>query len=135
MGQLLNRLIRFAKSQVNDTNYHSYRNIDNPEDDLKKVIEELNNPKSQEYKHQSSQKKNYSEQTRNESININTAFQIIGIKNNSTVDEIKSAYKQKLKEYHPDKVANLGMELKVLAEKKTKEINESYEIIRKYKGF
>ena len=34
----------------------------------------------------------------------------------------KKAYKQKMKDYHPDKVAKLGEELQELALKKSKEI-------------
>ena len=36
-----------------------------------------------------------------------------------------------LKEYHPDKVANLGKKLQDVAEKESKEINEAYEYFRK----
>jgi len=46
---------------------------------------------------------------------------------------IKSAYKQRMMEYHPDKVNNLGKELQNLAENKTKEINEAYEFLKKSK--
>jgi DnaJ-domain-containing protein 1 len=37
-------------------------------------------------------------------------------------------------EYHPDKVASLGPELRALAEKKSKEINAAYEFFKKRYG-
>jgi DnaJ like chaperone protein len=36
-----------------------------------------------------------------------------------------------MKEYHPDKVAALGVELRELAEAKAKAINSAYEKLRK----
>lgn len=35
-----------------------------------------------------------------------------------------------MQSYHPDKVASLGDELKELAEKKTKDINEAYAYLK-----
>jgi hypothetical protein len=40
--------------------------------------------------------------------------------------EIKSAYKRKMREYHPDKVAALGSRLKEVAEEESKRINMAY---------
>jgi hypothetical protein len=40
--------------------------------------------------------------------------------------DIKKAYRQKMLEYHPDRVVNLGKELCELAEQKTKAINSAY---------
>ncbi len=51
---------------------------------------------------------------------------VLGVDKNSSLDVIKKAYRQKMTEYHPDKVASLGKELRDLAEQKTKEINEAY---------
>ena len=48
--------------------------------------------------------------------------------------EIKEAYRNKMKEYHPDKVANLGAKLRNLAEEESKEINRAYEDLLKRKG-
>lgn len=50
------------------------------------------------------------------------------------VDAIKDAYKKLISGYHPDKVQTLGQEIKELAERKTREINEAYAYFReKYK--
>ena len=44
-------------------------------------------------------------------------------------EEIKEAYRQRMREYHPDKVAHLGPDFRSLAERKAKEINEAYEAL------
>ena len=45
--------------------------------------------------------------------------------------ELKKRYFELLKQNHPDKVASLGNDFKVLAEKKTKAINSAYEDLKK----
>lgn len=45
----------------------------------------------------------------------------------ATLDEVKRAYRQRMSEYHPDKVVGLGVELRSLAEAKAKEINVAYD--------
>lgn len=60
-----------------------------------------------------------------------TAHQIIGVRPNATQDEIKKAYRSRIQEYHPDKVAALGNELKKVAEEMTKRINQAYRTLTK----
>ena len=52
----------------------------------------------------------------------------------ATVDEIQAAYKTLMHQYHPDKVAALGEELKILAERKSKEINVAYHEAMRMRG-
>ncbi len=58
-------------------------------------------------------------------------FQVLGVSKSADWDEIKGAYKKALAEYHPDKVAHLGDELKSLAGEKTKEILGAYQELEK----
>ena len=44
------------------------------------------------------------------------------------------AYRIKLKEYHPDKIATMADELKELALRRTKEINEAYKYFKEKYG-
>lgn len=46
-------------------------------------------------------------------------------------DSIKSVYRKKIAQYHPDKVLAMGPEIREVADKKAKEINEAYEHFRK----
>ena len=61
-------------------------------------------------------------------------FQILEVPETATMSVITSQYKRKMSEYHPDKVAVLGRELKELAERKTKEINLAYDYAKKMKA-
>ena len=40
---------------------------------------------------------------------------------------ITAAYRQRISQYHPDKVSQMGPEIRALAEQKSKEINAAYE--------
>jgi DnaJ like chaperone protein len=54
---------------------------------------------------------------------------VLGVAKGASMDEIKKAYREKLKKYHPDIVANLklGDEYKEMFEDKTREIQRAYE--------
>ena len=54
------------------------------------------------------------------------AHSILGIGRHATFDEIRQAYRLRISEYHPDKVAALGAELRRVAEEMTKKINHAY---------
>jgi len=54
---------------------------------------------------------------------------ILGVSPSASREEIKEAYRQRMREYHPDKVSHLGPDLRSLAESKAKQINEAYEAL------
>ena len=51
---------------------------------------------------------------------------ILGISRGAAPDEIRRAFHARMAEYHPDKVATLGAELRELAEAKSKAITAAY---------
>lgn len=59
-------------------------------------------------------------------------YEILGIKEGATEEEIKAAYREQVKKYHPDKHQNNP--LQELAEEKLQEVNEAYEYLMKNKG-
>lgn len=56
-------------------------------------------------------------------------FEILGIGSGASPDEVLVAFKTRLKEYHPDRVAHLGKKLQRLAEDELKQINLAYETL------
>ena len=56
---------------------------------------------------------------------------ILGLVGNYTPEDAKSAYRTLIAQYHPDKVALMGDEIREVAERKAKEINEAYEHFRR----
>jgi DnaJ like chaperone protein len=80
------------------------------------------------------QKQSSSKSDSNEKSSTDDAwFQILEVNEGASMDEVTTAYKRKIRQYHPDKVESLGPELKKLAEKKSKEINAAYNTAKRIK--
>lgn len=60
---------------------------------------------------------------------IKDPYEILGVKRGAGDDEIKKAYRDKLKKFHPDVVENLklGPEYREMFEDKTREIHKAYQ--------
>lgn len=56
-------------------------------------------------------------------------YKVLGVREDASQEEIRSAYREMVKKYHPDKYTDNP--LKELANEKLKEINEAYEILAK----
>jgi hypothetical protein len=54
---------------------------------------------------------------------------VLGVAKGASRVQIRTAYRELVKQYHPDHVARLGQELKDLAHRKTQEINWAYETL------
>jgi molecular chaperone DnaJ len=56
-------------------------------------------------------------------------YEVLGLKDGASVEEIKKAYRELVKKYHPDRYRDNP--LSGLAEEKLREINEAYDILMK----
>ena len=61
---------------------------------------------------------------------IKDPFEVLGIEKDASREKIKEAYRKSAKKYHPDKVVHLGKEFQEIAEKRFKEIQEAYEVLK-----
>jgi DnaJ like chaperone protein len=64
-----------------------------------------------------------------------SAYKILEIDKTATNDDIKKAYRNMAKKYHPDKVIHLGKEHQQGAEEKFRKVQEAYEQLQKERGF
>lgn len=60
----------------------------------------------------------------------NDPYVVLGIDRGASAEEITHAYRQQMKRYHPDRVEGLGDELREVAHRKTREIQQAYDTLR-----
>jgi len=66
---------------------------------------------------------------------VDSAYKILEITPNATVEEIKKAYRKMALKYHPDRVSHLGEEFQKAAKEKFQKVGAAYEAIKKKRGF
>ncbi|MTI32850.1 molecular chaperone DjiA [Xanthovirga aplysinae] len=66
---------------------------------------------------------------------LKNAYKVLGVRPDSTNEEIKKAYKKLAREYHPDKVARKGEEYVKIAEEKFKVLNEAFQLVKGERKF
>ncbi len=145
MGQILNRIKNLTKAYMSDSDeeYYAQRLINADQDELKRIIDNLNVPPKREKTHNSTnsnsnannQNKQSTSNNSSATITLADAYKVLEINANTDIEAIKTAYKTKIKEYHPDKVQTMGKEIQEIANRKTKEINDAYNLIKKHRNF
>ena len=60
-------------------------------------------------------------------MSVNDPYEVLGVSPNATDDEVKAAYREMARKYHPDNYTNNP--LSELAQEKMQEINEAYDTI------
>lgn len=63
---------------------------------------------------------------------VRNALASFGLDITASFEEARCAYREHIKQYHPDKVAHLGQELRKVAESKTKEINAAFQTLERF---
>lgn len=67
-----------------------------------------------------------------DAMRVRTAYETLGVGQDSTNDEIKKAYRRLMNRNHPDKIASSNPEAGVLAEaeRRTREVRTAYELLK-----
>ncbi len=65
---------------------------------------------------------------------LEESYKTLGITSDATDEEVRKAYRKMALQYHPDKVATLGDDVKEAAKRKFQEINEAKERVYKSRG-
>jgi DnaJ-domain-containing protein 1 len=56
-----------------------------------------------------------------------TCFDVLGLSPTATIDEVKEAYRERVKQSHPDRVQGMSTAFTALAEAETKKLNAAYQ--------
>jgi len=65
---------------------------------------------------------------------VKDPYQVLEVDSQASDEEIESAYRRQIAQYHPDKVAGAAKEIRELADKRASEINAAYDQIQKIRG-
>ena len=65
-------------------------------------------------------------------LEVRSALAVFALAEEATFEDAHRAYRENVKQYHPDRVAHLGPELRRVAELKTKEFNTAFQILEKF---
>ncbi len=66
---------------------------------------------------------------------LKSDYEVLGVEENATDEEVKKAYRKLAIRYHPDKVASLGEEYQKGAKEKFQRLQEAYDSVKKVRGF
>lgn len=69
-----------------------------------------------------------------ESKGIEYHYSVLGVSSNATDAEIKKAYRDMVRKFHPDMVSTQGENVQRMAERRTQEINEAYQTIKSWRN-
>ena len=61
-------------------------------------------------------------------------FEVLEVAPDAPMDAVRKAFKRQMSLYHPDKVNELGVELRELATRKSQEINQAWDRAQKERG-
>lgn len=57
--------------------------------------------------------------------------EVLGVRPDASPQEIKSAYRDKIAQYHPDRLEGMAPDLLALANERTRELNDAYARLRR----
>lgn len=57
-------------------------------------------------------------------------YDTLEVSRNASSQEIRKAFLKKIREYHPDRVQTMAKEIRDIAERRTKEITEAYQVLK-----
>lgn len=61
-------------------------------------------------------------------------YTLLGVAPAASDEDLEQAYRRLMSEYHPDRVANAAKEIRDIADRRTREINQAYDTIRRQRG-
>lgn len=65
---------------------------------------------------------------------VSDPYAVLGITAAASDDEVEQAWRRRMSEYHPDRVANAAAEIRDLAGQRARELNGAYEEIKRLRA-
>ncbi len=120
------RLIPLSKIEIENNEFRKKKNPSYNHEEYR-----YNKESYHRYNSHDDFKKDYYSNIYSEQDEINKAFRIFEMNKDATFEEIKKKRNVLIKIFHPDRYAN-DKDMQKYAEEKTKEINEAFDILKKF---
>jgi DnaJ-domain-containing protein 1 len=65
---------------------------------------------------------------------VDDPYATLGIAAAASDEELEQAYRRRMSEYHPDRVANAAAEIREMADRRAREINQAYDRVKRERG-
>lgn len=141
MGQLLNRLRDFARTQMRSEQedlHRAERILDSDDEELRRIIEELHRDHT-EGRYSSTHEHSKQSQRHAEPValpaQVLKAHTVLNAPVGASPEVIKKAYRQSIATWHPDRFATATATEQQQAHTRAHEINSAYVILRDHYDF
>ncbi len=132
---IFDRIKRIISSNINDDARSFSTILDESDEQLRRLIDELGKRQSSGTNDSARQQTPPSSRPSPQATIVYRAYTLLGIKPTASVQEIKSAYRTKMREVHPDRFASASAQAQEEAKRKAQELNMAYEILERVRGF
>ncbi|MCX8051402.1 MAG: DnaJ domain-containing protein [Chlorobi bacterium] len=120
---IFERIARILRAEFNDRTSRASEPLDADDDELRRIIEELDSPRPQQ-----------SPPPRTMGI-VEWAYRTLGVTPSASNDEIKAAYRRAIGKVHPDRFARAPEHEQRQAARRAQEINRAYAILKAVRKF
>ena len=137
MSQIFSRIKNIAKSYLQTGREHPYSSRSDLDSEIQRIIDELNrtassktsSPTDDFFSNMPNDFSSYSQKSANPE--LENAFRILGISQNASNEEIKSAFKQQLRKFHPDRLRNASPAEQEKYNAITRDLIKAYNLLKK----
>lgn len=129
--QIFSRFTSIARAS---TSFNDWRGRDTFDEELRRAEELIRESRAKQEPQGSAQREPEPEPDGKPGGAIAVAYRTLGVRAESSFEEISRSYRVLIARFHPDRHANEGAEEQERASERAKQITEAYRIVKEHRG-